>query len=127
MVRILITGSRDWPVSEFNMIYIAIYQTIAGYLSKGETKETITIIHGACPTGADLMADNLCRAWGANIERYPADWDSYGKKAGYLRNKQMVETGVDICLAFVYNKSKGASNTVSLCRERGIPIILVER
>lgn len=125
MTRILITGSRDWP--DMDSIVQTLGTTIIGLISKGETKDTITLIHGQCPTGADAMADWVARAWNMNIERYPADWVRYGKKAGMIRNKQMVDTGVDICLAFVYNKSSGASNTVKLCRERGIELILLER
>lgn len=127
MKRILITGSRDWPANEINTISKVLVETILGYLRQGETAKTLTIVHGACPRGADAMVDWMANHWGMHIERYPADWDTYGNSAGYIRNRQMVESGVDICLAFVYNKSKGASNTVDLCREKGVPIVLVER
>lgn len=127
MIRILITGSRDWPLTDITTVYTVMSKTITDYVLQGETQKTITIVHGACPKGVDAMADLFARSWGMNIERHPANWDLYGKKAGPIRNKEMVELGVDICLAFVYNKSSGASHAVELCRKKGVPLILLER
>lgn len=81
------------------------------------------LIHGACPKGADHMADILAPAHGYEIERYPADWKTYGKPAGYRRNADMVNLGADICLAFPLGASKGTRMCMRLASEAGIPVL----
>ena len=109
--RILITGSRNWTdrakiVKELNRYYL-VY-------------ENITLVSGHCHTGADQLCEEYARLAGWPIERHPADWDTYGKKAGYLRNKEMVDLGANVCLAFIKDNSKGASMTARLARKAGI-------
>jgi hypothetical protein len=127
MTRILVTGSRDWPAEHISVITDVLGTAVIYALEQGVPKSEITIIHGACPKGADAMADWIARFWGMPIERHPADWDTFGKSAGFVRNTSMVASSIDICLAFVYNKSKGASMTVDLCRKQNIPVVLIER
>lgn len=110
MKRILVTGSRDWV----DMEAIKLAMQSLGV-------EKATLVTGACPTGADQMAKALAKDWGWLIEEYPADWAQYGKRAGYLRNRHMVELGADICLAFIKGGSAGSSMTAHLAEEAGIP------
>jgi hypothetical protein len=57
---------------------------------------------------------------GLECERHPADWDMHGKKAGFLRNRVMVESGIDIALVYVHDDSKGALHTLGLARTAGL-------
>ena len=110
--RILVTGSRDW--TDQVVIVEALWQAVQDL---GDSD--ISLVHGACPTGADHIADMV---WATNqfpVERYPAQWE-LGKRAGFLRNKEMVDLGPDICLAFIKNQSKGASMTARLAEAAGI-------
>ncbi|MFJ8345079.1 DUF2493 domain-containing protein [Streptomyces sp. NPDC094153] len=113
--RILITGSRDWADHDMvrDALTMAIYQNTPA-----------TIIHGACPSGADAMASWWIRRYqflGLTEERHPANWQQYGKAAGPRRNTHMVNLGADVCLAFIRNSSRGASHTAALAEAAGIP------
>ncbi|WP_031514818.1 DUF2493 domain-containing protein [Streptomyces sp. NRRL F-5123] len=111
--RVLVTGSRDWhqPVS----IEIALTSLLL-------TRRHITVVHGACPRGADAMAHAWATTRGIEVEPHPADWQQHGKAAGFRRNAEMVNLGADLCLAFIRNSSRGASHTAALADAAGIPV-----
>lgn len=125
-MRILVTGSRDWE--DVNKIWHAILEQdpCAEHGECNEECPKITIVHGACPTGADAIANDVAGAWGVEIEAHPAEWDKYGKRAGFIRNSKMVELGADICLAFIRNKSKGSTMTANTAERAGIPTVRYE-
>lgn len=111
--RLLVTGSRDWTDrDEISVMLYSALQFLGG---------SATLISGACETGADRIAEDI---WeneiGGKVERHPADWTKHGKKAGYIRNKAMVDSGIDLCVAFVKNNSRGASMTVNLATKAHI-------
>lgn len=59
------------------------------YLLSNKVKtHTIMIVSGGA-TGADSMAEKYAKEKDYSIKVFPADWNTYGKKAGVLRNKQM--------------------------------------
>jgi hypothetical protein len=102
-MRILITGSRDWPDP-------AVIEAALMRASRGVLYHDVTLVSGACPTGADRMAEELAANLGMVVERHPADWASHGKAAG-----------ADVCLAFQLNDSRGTGHTIQLARGAGIP------
>jgi hypothetical protein len=112
--RILITGSRDW--TDRDALNIALADTVRPI----PAHQDIVIVHGAA-RGADTMADQWARIYGATIERHPANWQLNGKRAGFIRNQLMVNLGADICLAFIKDGSRGASHTAGLAEAAGIP------
>lgn len=57
-----------------------------------------------------------------SFKEFPADWDKYGKRAGYLRNVQMLDEGKpDLVVAFP--GGKGTAMMVKLAKERGVRVI----
>lgn len=83
-----------------------------------------TIIHGAAK-GADSIAGRLAeKNKDFEVEAFPADWKQYGKAAGPIRNKQMLDSGLDLVFAFHndLSKSKGTKHMVEICRKAGIPV-----
>lgn len=113
--RILITGSRDWQ--DRDAIWRALGDTVGPI---DITRETV-LVSGACPRGADALAEEWARKYGLTIERHPANWQLEGKRAGFIRNARMVHLGADVCLAFIRNGSRGASHTARLAEQAGIP------
>ena len=119
-MRILITGSRTWTDEE------TIADALFGWAKYGTTPghlnfcRGITVVSGACPKGADAIAERIAESAGMNIERHPADWNKHGKRAGFVRNAEMVALGADVCLAFIKDGSKGATMTADLAERAGI-------
>lgn len=107
--RVLITGSRSWD----DISYIRrVFQEIAS------KNEHVTLVSGACPTGADRLGEIVAAELGWDVELHPADWSQYGKRAGFVRNAVMVDTEPDMVVGFVRNNSKGASMTVNLAKKK---------
>ncbi len=80
------------------------------------------IIQGMC-RGADKIARNFARLRGHVVMGYPADWDRYGRAAGPIRNKQMLDEGKpDLVIAFHNNidQSKGTADMIEQARKAGI-------
>jgi hypothetical protein len=113
--RVLITGSRTWHRT--HIIAIELVELHA------EHGDRLTIVHGACPRGADAIADAWCARRNVTVERHPANWAHAGRTAGFTRNAAMVNAGADLCLAFIRDDSPGASHCAELAERSGIRTI----
>lgn len=92
MIRIIVAGSRN-----FNN-YSLLEQSLMDYIAGNFDPNEIEIISGGA-RGADSLGERFARECQLKLKRFPADWDRYGKSAGYLRNAEMAdyakqETGV---------------------------------
>ncbi len=109
-MKILVTGGREFDR--------------AGYLSQvlddiHRTKGIDTLIHGD-----SQGADRLAGIWAENLEikviECPADWIGLGKKAGPIRNGQMIAMKPDLVVAFA--GGKGTADCVRQAEAAGIEV-----
>ena len=108
--RVLVTGSRTWTDA------VAIRRELDALLDE---HGCLIVVHGAARDGADRIAHNwalsmhhLSSCGAVTPEPHPADWGRYKKRAGFVRNEEMVALGADVCLAFVLPCGKAG------CRSR---------
>lgn len=79
-----------------------------------------SLCHGGA-RGADFLAGEWCKARNINCIVFPAEWDHYGKRAGPIRNKHMLDTfQPDWVIAFA--GGSGTANMVSLARNAGVVV-----
>lgn len=123
-MRILVTGSRAFDDA-------ATIRTALEAVADGAIRANVplvTVVHGACPNGADEIADQWVRWYRGDTlvlaERHPALWSKFGKRAGIVRNEQMIARGCDLVLAFIRDNSPGATHCAELALERGFPMRL---
>jgi hypothetical protein len=109
--RVVIAGSRD-----FND-YKLFSSVVDKCLSRIRHEYDIIILSGHC-SGADMMAERYAQENGFELEIFPADW-SLGRKAGPLRNKQMVDIA-DYAIAFP-SGGRGTQSLINFAKQKGIP------
>ncbi|HZN17605.1 MAG TPA: SLOG family protein [Micromonosporaceae bacterium] len=111
--RVLVTGSRTW--TDTTTIHTALNALHTQH------RAGLVVLHGACPRGADAITDAWCTRHRVPVERYPANWRRLGTRAGHARNAAMVATGPARCLAFIRDRSPGATGCAALAEAAGIP------
>ena len=107
-VKLAVVGSRT-----FNDYALAV--SIINKIAKENDYEYVEIISGGAK-GADTFGEQY-----ANINKIPTkifypDWKKYGKKAGFLRNVDIIRN-CDICICFWDGQSHGAKHDIDLCKE----------
>jgi hypothetical protein len=115
-MKVLVCGSRDWESAD------SIYERLVPLkLEAFKRGDKVTLIHGNAP-GADRLARNLGIGLNFDVQTFPADWEKHGKRAGILRNLQMLDENPDLVIAFQRNGSRGTQHTIDEARKRGIPV-----
>ena len=112
--KVVIAGCRDYDNYEEAKSYIDFC------LSDIRKKNNIVIISG-CASGADAIGERYAKENGFEVERYPADWERYGRSAGPRRNKQMAEV-CDFVICFWNEKSKGTKSMIDYAIKYNKPI-----
>jgi hypothetical protein len=125
-MRILVCGSRTFNDKQH---LIRILNNVVEERCKGPEDEygnwlpvDLTIVNGKAK-GADNMATDWAAVNWVSFEEHPADWDKYGRAAGLIRNKQMLDTGVDLVIAFPRGEARGTKHMMKIAREAGVEVI----
>jgi hypothetical protein len=121
-VRILVTGSRDW--TDARVVEVALR---AAWFEFGRYSHPsgLTVVHGGA-AGADRIAAAIAESVDWRTELHRADWATYGKAAGPIRNQAMVDAGADLVLAFPIGASIGTRDCIRRAEAAGIPVRVYE-
>lgn len=112
-MRLLVCGGRDF--ADFRLFKSAIDNVISEYEWPG------VIISGMAP-GADTMAADWARDRAITLDSFPADWERYGKRAGPIRNQQMIDEGKPD-LVLVFPGGRGTADMIKRARTAGINVV----
>lgn len=85
----------------------------------------IQFVSGAASTGADRLIIEWCKVYPFHCHEVPADWDQYGKKAGYIRNEWMSQIGTHL-LAYYDGVSRGTRHMLAIAKRMNIPTEVVK-
>jgi|SRR5688572_4102066 hypothetical protein len=118
-MKILICGSRH-----FND-YDLLKKEVLNALPIGNYVRA-TIISGHA-RGADTLGERFAEEMQWELDVYPADWETYGKRAGPIRNTQMLREGKpDMVIAFRGPNSRGTQNMINQARKAGVEVVVVD-
>lgn len=106
----LIAGSRNY--NNYNKFYKVVNKVLEEYKDYD-----ICIVSGGA-RGADTMAEQFAIANRYELKVFKADWNTFGKSAGYRRNAEMHDFIKQfehrICLCFWDGQSKGTQHNFQL-------------
>lgn len=91
--------------------------------------EPFFFLSGMAVSGADLHICHLAEKLKIDVEEYPAAWNYYGKKAGMVRNSQMLSRVKEldgVVVAFWDMKSSGTRDTIRKATQMGIEVYLID-
>lgn len=83
----------------------------------------ITVVVCGMARGIDTMGREWADCHGIPVKKFPADWDRYGKRAGYLRNEQMAEYA-DALIA-ITTGSPGTKHMIDIARRKGLAVYVL--
>jgi homoserine dehydrogenase len=116
LIKVLVCGDRHWKDQIFIDKVLDVMKDQIGTIIEGEAN------------GADKMGRVWAEKNDKRVEPYPANWEKFGKAAGPIRNKQMLDEGKpDMVIAFHddLENSRGTKNMVEQSRKRGITVVTV--
>ncbi len=119
--RMVICGGRHFTD------YDCLKKIMGNFLQDQQISfDGLEIVSGHCK-GADMLGERYAKEHGVKLTVFPADWERYKRRAGPIRNKQMIDyimqTENKAVIAFVSENSKGTKQTISLARKAGISVL----
>jgi len=118
MFKVVVTGSRDWDN----------WQDVEEVMRELTNRHGSNVeLHHGTARGADRMCAHVARKRGFTIIEHPADWERYGKRAGIVRNGQMLDCEPDLVVGFWLDESPGTGHLLKLAQELGYEPIVYRR
>ena len=114
MERIIVCGGRDYTdIEKVNIILTKVWNK----------HKNATLVEGGA-RGADRLAQNWARQNSVPVETIPADWDRWGRSAGYRRNSEMANLD-NVIGVVAFPGGKGTQHMIDTAQERGIKVLKV--
>lgn len=115
--KVIIAGGRDF----------SDYELLKGrcnfFLSEKMKSHQIVIVSGHAK-GADALGERYATERGLRCDAHPADWEKYGRSAGYIRNREMADAA-DALIAFWDGSSRGTAHMISYAKAKGLKVAVV--
>lgn len=116
MIKLIIAGGREF--NDYDMLEekIDLFRQV-------HNDQKITIISG-CARGADELGAKYAVNNNLRLINIPANWNLYGKSAGYRRNESMAKVAT-ACMVFWDGESKGSKHMIDIATKKGLDTIVV--
>ena len=121
--RIIIAGSRT--ITDYKYVFRVLDKMLLPH------RGSIDCIISGCARGIDSLAIEWGQKNGVKVEEFPADWKTHGKKAGPIRNQQMLTEGkANALIAFQDvrenpNGSNGTNHMIRISKAKGINVTVI--
>ena len=113
-MKVIIAGGRNFR--DYNQLRESCDNILVN-------QKEVEIVSGTA-AGADTLGERYAQEKGYEVKKFPAQWDLYGKSAGYKRNQQMAEYA-DGLIAFWDGKSRGTKHMIDIANKMGLKVRVV--
>lgn len=116
--RVIIAGSREMAD------YEAAKKAIGEAFSEIGGGAPVRIVSGHC-RGADILGERYAGEHDLELAVFPAEWNRFGRRAGFIRNTQMAEFALEegcegALIAFWDGESRGTKMMIDIAEKKGI-------
>ena len=112
-MKLAIVGSRTF------LDYEVLQKTLLEHFQLSEIE---SIISGGA-IGTDTLAETFAHQHAIPMVVMKPDWARYGKRAGFLRNTQIIEAATHV-IAFWDGASSGTKNSIETAKRLKRPLII---
>lgn len=112
-LKVIVAGGRDF--SDYQRLTDVLFEYAEQYCDVA-----ISLVSGMA-RGADKLAYEFAMEHNVQCHEFPADWNKYGKSAGYKRNAEMAHFA-DVLIAFWDGKSRGTKHMIETMQKLGKPV-----
>jgi len=117
-MKVIIAGSRS--VKKLATVEKAINLALAS-----KPRLHIDEVVSGTARGVDQLGEEFADKHSITIKRFPADWDTHGRSAGYKRNVVMARYA-DALIAIWDGKSRGTAHMIDIAREHNLLTVLIK-
>jgi hypothetical protein len=117
-MKLIVAGSRTF--NDYQLLEDSIFNFLA--ILKYKISET-EIVSGTAG-GADKLGERFAHRQRLKCTRFQANWEKFGKSAGYKRNEQMAEYA-DACIVFWDGVSKGTQHMINIATEHVLHLKII--
>lgn len=103
-MKVAIIGSRNF--TNYNLLRKTLIE---------RNMDIEKVVSGGA-SGADRMGERFADEFNIKKEIYLPDWKKYGKSAGLVRNKNIVDNS-DVVFAFWDGESKGTLHSINIAKK----------
>lgn len=116
--RVIIAGSREMAD------YEAAKKVISGVIGEIGGGAPVRVVSGHC-RGADILGERYAGEHGLELAVFPAEWNRYGRRAGFIRNTRMADFASEdgsegVLIAFWDGQSRGTKMMIGIAERKEI-------
>ena len=116
-MKVVIAGSRNFY--KYELLKQRCDEVLCDFIINGES---IEVVSGKA-RGADELGERYAAERGFPIKLFPAEWETYGNRAGVIRNAEMAGYA-DTLIAFWDGYSSGTKNTIHLAEKKRLRVFV---
>ncbi len=124
-VRAVVAGGREF---DDKALLYATLDTL--FVKQGDMVPRSMEVMCGMARGADSLGEQWAVTNWAKLVEFPADWDTYGKAAGYRRNVEMAEYAAQVpgegwLVAFWDGVSTGTKHMIDLAFTYNLNVVVI--